>query len=66
MSDNQPTAMQLRERLVEQRARYYQGGITIDQLHACADEYIAALKAYRKASGKRFSVPCRAYLIRAL
>lgn len=66
MSDNQPTALELRQQLIVQRALYYQGAVTIEQLHACADRYIDALRAYRKASGKRFAIPCRAYLIRAL
>ena len=62
----QPSAIQLRDNVLTQRANYSRGLASLDDLYAAADAYIAALKAYRKASGKRFTIPSRAYLLRAL
>jgi hypothetical protein len=59
-------AMALRQQVVDARAAMNQGRITLDQLYAAADQYIAFLKAYKKTSGKRFVIPSRGYLIRAL
>lgn len=61
-----PDAIKHRTRLQNARKAYGRGEIDIDELHAAADEYIAFLKAYRKNSGKKFRIPSRAYLIRAL
>lgn len=62
--DNQ--AHVLRNKLIATRMQYHNSEATIEQLFAAADDYIAALKAYKKASGKRFTIPSRSYLIRAL
>ena len=60
------TALELRQNLIDKRALFMQGKITVDELYKATDEYIEALKLYRKQSGKKFRVPTRAYLIRAL
>lgn len=61
-----PKAAELRAKLLDAKAAHLRGKITAEQLHAIADEYIAFLKDYRKRSGKKFSIPSRAYLIRAI
>lgn len=60
------TALELRSKLLEAKQQYGRGEITVDALYAVADAYIDALKAYKKASGKRLTIPSRGYLIRAL
>lgn len=60
------TALELRSKLLEAKKRYGRGEITIDALYATADAYIDALCQYQKASGKKFAIPSRGYLIRAL
>lgn len=60
------TALALRDRLIEAKQRWGRGEITTDELHAAADAYIDSLKAYKAATGKKLSIPSRAYLIRAL
>jgi len=56
----------LRNDLIIAKQQYGQGLITIDDLYKKADDYIATLKDYRKKTGKKFTIPNRAYLIRAL
>jgi len=60
------TPMQLRNRLIESKKQYGRGEISVDELLAVADAYIAAIAAYKKATGKRFSIPNGGYLIRAI
>lgn len=56
----------LRSKLQAARAAHQQGQIDIDALYAVADEYIAALRAYKTRTGRRISIPSRAYIIRAV
>lgn len=60
------TTLDLRDNLIEARKRFGRGEIGVDELNKIADEYIAAIKAYSKQSGKRIATPSRAYLLRAL
>jgi hypothetical protein len=59
-------ALLLRDAVILARARYHRGEISVDALYAAADAYIAELRAYKKRTGKRMSIPNRAYLLRAL
>ena len=60
------TTIELRTQVIEAKQRFGRGEISVDDLYAAADAYIAALKTYKKATGKKLSIPSRAYLIRAL
>jgi hypothetical protein len=60
------TPMQARTNLIQVRSAFAAGTATISQLYEAADLYITALKAYKKASGKKVAIPSRAYVIRAL
>lgn len=60
------SALDLRDKLLEARRRFGRQEITVDELYAAADAYIAALKEYKKRSGKKFAIPSRSYVIRAL
>jgi hypothetical protein len=62
----QPTALTAREAMIAARARYYAGAGTEAEMNAAADAYIEALRVYRKLSGKKFSIPSRAYILRAI
>ena len=55
-----------REQLKKAKALYSKGEITIDDLYAVADAYIVYLKEYKRKSGKKLTIPNRAYLIRAI
>lgn len=65
-STAQPTALQLRDRVISLRWQHARGDATIEQLYAAADAYIEAIKAYKARTGKRVIIPSRAYIIRAL
>ena len=56
----------LHSKLIAARAAHQQGQIDLDTLYAVADEYIAALRAYKRRTGRRLSIPSRAYIIRAV
>ena len=56
----------LRSKLQAARAAHQHGQLDLDGLYAAADEYIAALRAYKKRTGRRISIPSRAYIIRAV
>ena len=58
--------MELRNQLIEARKKFGRGEITTDQLNAAADEYIKALKEYKRAKKVKLNIPTRAYLLRAL
>lgn len=60
------TPLELRDKVIEARRLWGQGQLTTDELNATADKYIDALKAYKKKTGKKLSIPNRAYLLRAL
>lgn len=60
------TTLELRTQAIEAKQRFGRGEISVDDLYAAADAYIAALKTYKKATGKKLSITSRAYLIRAL
>lgn len=60
------TPIQLRSKLIESKQAFGRGEITIEQLYAAADAYIAAIRDYAKRTGKRITIPSRAYLIRAV
>jgi len=60
------TALELKTQLQQAKNRFHRGEISIDELYAAADAYIATLRAYRKQSGKKFRIPSRGYLIRAV
>ena len=62
----QETPLQLYDTLIISKQRWGKGEITLDALYAAADAYIAALRTYKRTSGKRFAIPSRSYLIRAL
>jgi hypothetical protein len=64
--DEHKTPMDLRNELIDTKRRFGQGAATIDVLYSAADAYIAALKAFKKSTGKRLTIPSRAYLIRAI
>ncbi len=55
-----------RARIIDARSRYQRGEATLEDLYAAADAYIAAIRAYGKATGQRLPVPGRSYTIRAL
>ena len=63
---DKPNALTLRNDLIIARAKHQQGAITTDELYQSADAYIAALREYKKRTGKKLTIPSRAYLIRAL
>jgi len=52
-------------RIRKARARWLRGEITLEELYAIVDEYIAALKEYRRRTGKKFRIPSRGYILRA-
>jgi hypothetical protein len=58
--------MQLRADAIEARKQYGNGKITVEQLYAAFDAYIAGIAAHCKATGKRTPKLSRSYLIRAL
>lgn len=60
------TPLELRDKVIEARRLWGQGQITTDELNATADKYIDALKMYKKTTGKKLTIPNRAYLLRAL
>ena len=60
------TALELKEKLLDAKSQYRQGAIDIDALYAAADAYIDALKAFKKRTKAKLTIPTRAYLIRAL
>lgn len=60
------TTLDLRDKLIDARKRYGRGEISVDELNRIADEYIAAIQAFAKQSGKRIKSPSRGYLLRAL
>ena len=60
------TALQLRDEVIKARAAHMNGTVTIDQLYAIVDQYIDAIMAYYKKTGKRKARPSRSYIIRAL
>ena len=60
------TPLELREKVIESKRLYGQGLIDVDALYAAADAYIEALKAFKKRTHAKLSIPSRAYIIRAL
>ena len=64
--ESKPDALTLRNDLIIARAQHAQGTITTDALYLKADAYIAALREYKKRTGKKLTIPSRSYLIRAL
>ena len=60
------TGLEYNTALKVAKAKYQAGEITIDELYAAADVYIKFLRDYKKRTGKRLSIPSRAYLIRAV
>ena len=58
--------LDMRDHVIAARSRFHRGEITLDDLYAVADRYIAALREYKKRTGKRLAIPSRAYLLRAL
>jgi hypothetical protein len=60
------TPLELRQKLIESIHAFNRSEISPDDLYAIADAYIAALKEYAKRTKKKFRIPSRGYLIRAL
>ena len=63
--------MVLRDKVIAMRDAYHRGQATLDQMHAAADEYIAAVTLHVREHGspelkKKFRPPSRAYILRAL
>lgn len=58
--------LDLRDKVIDLIHRQHRGEATVDDLYAAADAYIAGLRAYKKRTGKRLTIPGRSYLIRAL
>lgn len=56
-----------RNNVITTRQAFGRGEATVEQLYAAADAYIAALTAYKKATGnKKMRIPNRGYILRAL
>lgn len=61
------TALELRSQVIEAKQQFGRGEISIDDLYAVADRYIAALKEYKaRTKNKKMHVPDRGYLLRAI
>jgi hypothetical protein len=60
------TPLTLRDELKAAKAGFGQGRLTVAELEAAADAYIASLKAYKKRTGAKIAIPARGYLIRAI
>jgi hypothetical protein len=66
MTDNM-APLEWRKLVIEARAQYHRGEISLHAMEAVADMYIDSLKEHAKATGKkRFRVPSRSYILRAL
>lgn len=65
MSDKTP--LECRAAVIAARQLYGQGQITEAELYAACDEYIAAIKTFKKRTGnKKLPIPTRSYILRAL
>lgn len=60
------TPRELRDQVIDARARYRRGEISYEDLGRVADAYIAAVVAYMRARGVKRRAPSRAYVLRAL
>ena len=60
------TAIELKEQLRLAKGAFHRGEIDIDALYAAADAYIEAIKAFKKRTKAKISVPTRGYIIRAV
>jgi hypothetical protein len=61
-----PSLLDLRARVIAVRGAQQHGQASIEDLYAAADAYIAALRQYKRRTGRRLTIPNRAYLLRAL
>jgi hypothetical protein len=61
------TPLECRATVIAARIDFGQGRITEARLYAICDEYIDAIKEFKKRTGnKKLPVPTRSYLLRAL
>ncbi len=58
--------LDLRARVLDVRSAYQSGQCPIEALYTAADDYIAALREYKKRTGRKLTIPSRAYILRAL
>ena len=61
------TPLECKTALQLAKQRFGAGEISESELNTIADEYIAAIRAYKERTGnKKLRIPTRAYLIRAI
>jgi hypothetical protein len=63
---DEPNLLVLKDRVRLARSAYQHGQAPQSTLDTAADAYIAALKAYKRRTGRKLSIPSRAYIIRAV
>lgn len=61
-----PAISDARTHLIDTIRRHKRAEVSLEVLYAAADAYIAAIQAHAKATGRKFPIPRRGYLIRAL
>jgi outer membrane protein assembly factor BamD (BamD/ComL family) len=60
-------AQEARNNLIYAKQKFGRNEITIDELYDTADAYIEAIREWKKRTGdKKFKIPSRGYLIRAI
>jgi len=67
IGQNLKTPLELRSEVIAIRERWYRREVTMEEVHAVVDEYIAAVVRRAKELGrKNFRAPTRSYVLRAL
>lgn len=60
------TPLELRDEVFRARQAWGRGEITLEDLYQAVDAYIDSLRAFKKRTGKRLSIPGRHQVIRMM